>query len=215
MLSMEFTAPAEFWAAVSMTPDAIEATLGRDPSAGAAALRRFAAGGGAPFEHPLTPRARLALDSIRCCPFTGACRDMALTARCHDLLVEFLTTWTTALETIPLPGVGPEDRVRLAAEILERDLEAPPCLAELAAQVGLSETTLKRSFPRVHGTTVFGYVRARRMEEARRLLESGAATVLEASAHVGYSNPSNFAAAFRRQFGVNPKTFQLSRRAAG
>lgn len=186
-----------------------------DSTAGADALRRFAAGEPETFEHPLTPRARLALESIRCCPFAGACRDMALTARCHDLLVEFLTAWTAALRPAPARTVGPDDRVRLAAEILERNLEAPPSLADLAAQVGLSETTLKRSFPQVHGTTVFGYIRARRMDEARRLLESGAATVLEASTHVGYSNPSNFAAAFRTQFGVNPKTFQLrARRAA-
>jgi AraC-like DNA-binding protein len=36
--------------------------------------------------------------------------------------------------------------------------------------------------------------------------------VLEAATLVGYSNPSNFAAAFRLQFGVNPKTFQLAAR---
>jgi AraC-like DNA-binding protein len=64
----------------------------------------------------------------------------------------------------------------------------------------------------VFGTTVFGYLRARRMERARALLEAGKATVLEAAALVGYSNPSNFAAAFRREFGVNPKAFQLTAR---
>ena len=204
-----------FRAAVFLSGEAIAATFGQDPGAGATALRRFAAGEPAAFEHPLTPRARLALDSIRRCPFAGACRDMALTARCHDLLVEFLTAWTASLQPTPATTVGPDARVRLAAEVLERDLGAPPSLADLAAQVGLSETTLKRSFPQVHGTTVFGYIRARRMEEARRRLESGAATVLEAAAHVGYSNPSNFAAAFRAQFGVNPKTFQLRARRSG
>lgn len=209
------TSALGFGVIVQLDGDAAEELLANDASVGAARLRAFAVGKPAEFEHPLTPRARLALDSIRCCPFAGACRDMALTARCHDLLVEFLTAWTAALQPAPAPTVGPDDRVRLAAEILERDLGAPPSLADLAAQVGLSETTLKRSFPQVHGTTVFGYIRARRMEEARRLLESGAATVLEAAAHVGYSNPSNFAAAFRAQFGLNPKTFQLRARRSG
>lgn len=204
-----------FHAFIAITPATLDELLSGDGSAGAAQLRACAAGRAVSFAHPLTPRARLALESIRCCPFSGVCRAMALTARCHDLLVEFLTAWTATLRPAPTTTVGPDDRVRLAAEILVRDLGAPPSLAELAAQVGLSETTLKRSFPQVHGTTVFGYVRARRMDEARRLLASGAATVLEAATLVGYSNPSNFAAAFRRQFGVNPKTFQLRARRAG
>ena len=110
------------------------------------------------------------------------------------------------------PTVGPGDRLRLAAEILERDLEHPPSLERLAAEVGLSETTLKRGFRREFQTSVFGYVRTRRMDKARRLIETGAATVLEAATLVGYTNPSHFAAAFRQQFGVNPKAFQLGAR---
>ena len=87
-------------------------------------------------------------------------------------------------------------------------LESPPTVEALARQVGLSETTLKRGFHQVFNTTVFGYLRGRRMERAREALQSGEATVLESAALVGYSNPSNFASAFRRQFGVNPKQFQ-------
>lgn len=205
---------AGFRVAIFLSLSATEELFANDTSAGAARLRRFAAGEAGAFVHPLTPRARLALESLLHCPFAGACRCMALTARCHDLLVEFLVAWTESLQPA-LAGIGPTDRVRLAAEILERDLEHPPSLAELATRVGLSETTLKRGFRQVFATTVFGYVRTRRMEEAGRLLESGAATVLEAATLVGYSNPSNFAAAFRQRFGVNPKTFQLRARQAG
>jgi len=207
-------APGGFRAVVSLALSALDELLAGDPSAGAAALRHFARDPTtAGCTHPLTPHARLALESIRRCPFTDACRAMALTARCHDLLVAFLTAWTEALH--PVATIGPEDRLRLAAEILERNLEVPPSLGALAAEAGLSETTLKRGFPSLFGTTVYGYVRRRRMEAARRLLETGAATVLEAATRVGYSNPSNFATAFRHQFGVNPKTFQLrARRAA-
>jgi AraC-like DNA-binding protein len=162
---------------------------------------------------PLTPAARLALQSIRCCPFVGACRGMALSARCHDLLVEFLSAFTSEPSVRPSrPLASVTDRIRTAAGILHRNLEHPPSVDDLASQAGLSETTLKRGFSQVFNTTVYGYVRSRRMEHAQRLLESGAATVLEAATLVGYSNPSNFAAAFRRQFGVNPKAFQLGLR---
>ncbi len=204
-------------AAVAIARDALDALLADDTSRGAVALRQFAqctvsATTASTVELPLTARARLAVESIERCPFAGVCRTMALTARCHDLLVEFLTAWTDALQSAPTTAPGPADGARLAAEILEREFETPPGLPELAQRIGLSETTLKRAFPRVFGTTVFGYLRRRRLEEARRLIDSGAATVLEAAARVGYSNPSNFAAAFRREFGLNPKTHQLRHR---
>ncbi len=204
------TVTAGFVTALHLTPGATMELLAGDSSPGAAALRAFATGHATGFTTALTARAQLALDSIRCCPFVGICRAMALTARAHDLLVEFLTAWTTTLAQPPAAAPNATEAVRFAAEILGRELEHPPALADLAARIGLSETTLKRTFPRVFGTTVFGYLRRRRMEEARRLIETGAATVLEAAAAVGYSNPSNFASAFRREFGVNPKAHQLA-----
>jgi AraC-like DNA-binding protein len=160
---------------------------------------------------PLGPAARLALESIRRGPFAGPCRAMALSARCHDLIVEFLSSLVAAPQPRPpRPLASLTDRVRAAADILQRNLEHPPSIAALAAEAGLSETTLKRTFSQIFGNTVYGYLRTRRMERARHLLETGATTVLEAATLVGYSNPSNFAAAFRRQFGLNPKAFQIA-----
>lgn len=186
-------------------------------ASGAPRLADFAASVEAPpLALPLTPAARLALESIRRCPFVGPLREMALTARGNDLLLEFLTTLAIADPARPaalLRSVA--GQIEHAGAYLVQHLEQPPSVAELAREVGLSETTLKRGFHQVYGTTVFGYLRMRRMEHAKALLESGEATVLEASTLVGYSNPSNFAAAFRQQYGLNPKEFQLGSRRHG
>jgi AraC-like DNA-binding protein len=202
--------PAAFCACIALEAAALRDLLAGDATPGAALLRAPAAPA---LTLPLTPAARFAAESILSCPFGGSLRAMALTARGHDLLLEFLT----ALANSSAPRTGPvtralADRIHAAADILKRRHEAPPALGALAREVGLSETTLKRGFRQVFGTTPFAYLRARRMEHAHALLAAGEATVLEAAAIVGYSNPSNFAAAFRRQFGVNPKTFQLSAR---
>src|SRR5690606_12187484 len=190
-------ATVTFLVHINLTAETAETLLSNDASSGATSLRRYTSGAAREFEHPLTPRARLAIDSIHRCPLSGACRTMALAARCHDLLIEFLSAWTETLHPEPALPPGSDEAARLAAEILERNLEHPPTLSDLAARVGLSETTLKRAFPRLFGTTVFGYLRQRRMETARRLIESGRVTVLEAAGQVGYSNPSNFAASVR------------------
>lgn len=206
-----------FAALVALDAAALAELLAGDESAGAARIRTFAAGGGAaPLVLPLSSAARLAVESIRRCPFVGACRAVALNARGNDLLVEFLAALAATHAPPPAPSSlltrAQTDRIHAAAARLRQDLEQPPALAELARHAGLSETSLKRGFRQVYGTTVFGYLRTLRMERARALLASGEATVLEAAALVGYSNPSNFAAAFRQEFGLNPKEFQLTSR---
>lgn len=198
-----------FHAAIS-----VSAAACAELAAGAPRLAEFVASSSMlPLALPLTPAARLALESIRRCPFVGPLRELALTARGNDLLLEFLTSLSSA-EPARAGSLlrSAVDQIENAAAYLARHLEQPPSVAELAREVGLSETTLKRGFHQVYGTTVFGYLRNHRMERAKALLESGEATVLEASTLVGYSNPSNFAAAFRQRFGLNPKEFQLGSR---
>jgi len=210
-------APGTFAAWVALDADALAELLAGDESAGAHRIRRFSVQAGvAPLVLPLPAAAQFAVESIRRCPFVGACRAVALSARGNDLLVEFLAALASpgAAATPAAAGVtrAQADRIHAAAAQLRRDLEYPPALAELARRAGLSETSLKRGFRQVYGTTVFGYLRSQRMARARALLASGEATVLEAAAQVGYSNPSNFAAAFRQEFGLNPKEFQLASR---
>lgn len=201
----------DFHVTLALSPGALAELIAADAAPGAARLRDLLAQRQT-LTLPLTPPARFAVESIHRCPFGGALRAMALTARGNDLLVEFLTA-ISATGAAPVPLLrSATDQIRAAAALLTQNLDEPPTLAALARQVGLSETTLKRGFHQVFGTTVFGYLRARRMERAHTLLHAGEATVLEAAALVGYSNPSNFAAAFRKQFGVNPKTFQLTAR---
>ncbi len=205
------SAGVSFHATLALSGSAWEGLVSDDATPGVGCLRQFAQAESPTLAFPLTPGARLAVESIRRCPFGGTFREMALSARCHDLLIEFLTTLSASTGSAPRPAAlmsALEQRVRSAAEVLMHRLESPPTVEALARQVGLSETTLKRGFHQVFNTTVFGYLRGRRMERAREALQSGEATVLESAALVGYSNPSNFASAFRRQFGVNPKQFQ-------
>ncbi|MBK9989864.1 MAG: helix-turn-helix transcriptional regulator [Verrucomicrobia bacterium] len=163
---------------------------------------------------PLSPVSRFNAESVRRCPFAPASRELVLAARGLDMLADFVATLDAeiapASEIIHLPHQGSLASVREAATILKNHLEKSPSMAELARSVGLSESTLKRGFHQLYKTSPFGYLRERRMARAKELLESGKANVLEAAALVGYSNPSNFAAAFRKQFGVNPKTYQKS-----
>ena len=82
--------------------------------------------------------------------------------------------------------------------------ENPPSALELAQLVGVSDRTLRYGFRELFGTTVFGYLTSKRMEQAQQLLRSGKLTVAEVANLVGYAHQGHFAVAFKRKFGITP-----------
>ncbi|MBE2284396.1 MAG: helix-turn-helix transcriptional regulator [Prosthecobacter sp.] len=199
---------------VALRQDRLLEYFAEDRSAGVARLMRLARGEGRPdITLPLSLAARNAVEQVRLCPFQGPARGLMLEARFADLLLEMVQALSGDDDCRRCQARllrADEEKIRFAADLLVRRMEQPPSLAELAQAAGLCESKLKRGFQQIFGTTAFGYLKTRRMEHARTLLESGAASVMEAALSVGYSNPSHFAAAFRQQFGQNPKKLQLT-----
>ncbi len=70
------------------------------------------------------------------------------------------------------------------------------------------ERTLKRRFKAATGTTVIDYVQNLRLEEAKRLLETGDTAFDEIAACVGYQNPGFFRRLFKRRTGLTPSAYR-------
>lgn len=98
------------------------------------------------------------------------------------------------------------DRLMHARSILDNSLLAPPKTLDLARQVGTNVTTLQTHFKLALGTTIFGYVKSRRLETGRVLLTEHRLGVAEAAYRVGFTSPSAFSAAYRRHFGRPPSS---------
>lgn len=58
------------------------------------------------------------------------------------------------------------------------------------------------------GMSVHAYVIDQRLEKAAGLLLESNLNVSQVAALVGYSKPSNFAAAFKKKYGVIPKNYK-------
>lgn len=111
---------------------------------------------------------------------------------------------------IGLANATTQQRQRLMAarDYLLADLARPPTLAQIAAETGLSAMRIKRGFRELFGHSVYGLFQQERMRDAQRRLRAGGVTVMEVAFDLGYSNPSHFAAAFRKEFGIGPGEFK-------
>lgn len=97
-------------------------------------------------------------------------------------------------------------RVRLQAvkEMMDGDLRYPWNIAELARRAGSSRRSFNLRFRAAFGVSAIDYLRTSRLDVAREALVYQNITVTEAADLVGYTNPANFATAFRKHFGYAP-----------
>ena len=92
----------------------------------------------------------------------------------------------------------------MALRYLFSDLE----LTTIAGQAFASPSTLLRHFREDIGRSPHAYIKARRLEEARRLIEAGTHPVGDVAMLVGYENFAAFSSAFKRHFGAPPSSFR-------
>ena len=98
-----------------------------------------------------------------------------------------------------------------AKRIIDSQLAFAPSCEELSQQVHLSLTKLTRGFSSFYGMPIHQYVIEQRLTQAAQLLLDGDWNVGEVAAIVGHGKPSNFAAAFKKKYGVAPKHYRETR----
>ncbi len=169
------------------------------------------------FHQPLgqmTPVVRQLLQQLLRCPYTGLMQQLYLESKAMELFAAQFTLWAetpSPKATISLSASDIEQLHR-AKEILTQQAGHPPSLTALARQVGLNNRKLKQGFCQVFGTTAFGYLKDYRLQQAKELLHERDLTIATVAMMVGYKNPEAFSTAFRRQFAISPKAYQLSQR---
>ena len=98
-----------------------------------------------------------------------------------------------------------------AKRIIDSQLAFAPSCEELSRLVHLSMTKLTRGFSLFYGMPIHQYIIEQRLIQAAQLLLEGEWNVSEVAAIVGYGKPSNFAAAFKKKYGVSPKNYRESK----
>lgn len=146
----------------------------------------------------------------------AACREKAapegwLEEELRDLLAAMLLSQSEhRRRAARLPATRAATRAELyrrvcrGRDFLREAASDAPSLADAARAAGLSPYHFQRTFKTAFGATPHAFATERKLEQARRLLESRAMPATEVAAAVGYESYGAFHAAFVRRFGAPP-----------
>ncbi|EEI93465.1 transcriptional regulator, AraC family [Sphingobacterium spiritivorum ATCC 33300] len=95
-------------------------------------------------------------------------------------------------------------RLEMARQILEQRIANPPTQKELASEVMMSESKLRKDFKEYFSVTIHDYLTRVRMEKARILLLAKQMTVYEVALLTGFGHQNNFSSAFKKYYGISP-----------
>ena len=187
--------------------DRLGETIDRLPPA----LRTFARDGRTSFMFeslPVSSRMAAAVAEVVSTPFLGSLRRLFLESKAIEVVSGVFHALTQTEES----GSGrlrlnqrDIERLHFVRSLIERDYADPPPIVELARRAGLNQQKLKCGFKHLFGMTVFECYQSKRLAIAADMLEHRGASVTEAALAAGYEYPSNFAIAFKRRYGVQPK----------
>ncbi|KQO52914.1 AraC family transcriptional regulator [Sphingomonas sp. Leaf257] len=97
------------------------------------------------------------------------------------------------------------NQVSRAIAAIRRRFDAPIRIDDVAAEAGMSASSLHAHFKAITRMTPLEYQKQLRLQEARRLMLTEGATASTAGFAVGYDNPSQFSREYRRLFGAPPR----------
>lgn len=91
-----------------------------------------------------------------------------------------------------------------AKDLIQREYANPLTVAEIAKKTAISESRLQEGFKQCFGKTVNTYIMERRMEMAKKLLETGNYSVDSTAWMVGYAHTGYFIRRFKEEYGMTP-----------
>lgn len=121
-----------------------------------------------------------------------------------------------------LNPLSEDEPVKISADEIKRLMEVesylvkdfsipPPPISYLSRVAAMSTTTLKNKFKKLYGNNLYEYFQKCRMHRAKVLLMSQKYSIKEIGSQLGYSNLSNFATAFKKEFNRLPSQLIMQR----
>jgi AraC-like DNA-binding protein len=95
--------------------------------------------------------------------------------------------------------------------LCDTQLNKFPSIEKLSKTAMMSSTKLKTRFKQIYGMKLYEFYNRHRLQQAKEMLRTGNYSVKQVGVNIGFSNLSNFAKAFKKEFGVLPRQILKSK----
>ena len=165
------------------------------------------ANGGSSLSWPITFKYRLLINEFMEAIVEHPFREL-FAVRNISILIEYLLQQSNVMDKLGKEGnyLSAQDmhNLSMVEEHLCTNYKTEfPGIEKLSRVSAMSPTSLKTKFKKYYGETLFGYYQKNKMEHARKLLD-GKVPVKVVATEIGYSNPSHFTLAFKKEYGFSP-----------
>ena len=150
------------------------------------------------------------IDEIILNPYSGSLQNIFLLAKTLELLVLCVENYRTVLsiQYNNLKTQGDKERIIAARDFINARISNPPTISEIAREVGVNEFKLKNGFKEMFQSTVFGYLKEKRLNLAKQYLLDTEITLAEIANMLGYSSTQHFHSQFKLKFGITPNSIR-------
>ena len=97
------------------------------------------------------------------------------------------------------------------AKIIDKNINELLSLKELAFLCHMSSSTFKRKFECLYGMSPIRWFHKKRMAQAAVMLRQQRLNASEIYEDLGYENLSSFIQAFKKEYGITPKVYQIGK----
>ncbi len=104
--------------------------------------------------------------------------------------------------------ITPNDRLRLARGLIERDYDTPLTVEQISDEAGFSPYHFIRLFRAAYRKTPHQYLIDQRIAKAKDLLRSSDLPISEICCAVGFESLGSFSSLFRRETGLSPSAYR-------
>jgi AraC-like DNA-binding protein len=161
---------------------------------------------------PASPDIANCFIQVANCAYPERAKRLFFESKFREILSLVIAHGLPAEEKCPGAASFAADQVRKIPAMLMERCQAPPAISNLARELSMNATTMKRQFKEMFGVPIYSHHRSMCMERAAVMLSETDVPVFEIAIDAGYSSGENFCHAFKRHYGVSPRQFRRDSR---
>ncbi len=154
---------------------------------------------------PLASGASIAATQMFECPYEGELRRIYFVAKALEIACSVIQSHAEDAESGgPVLRRTDIEKVKLARQLIETNLDEPLSVADLAVTVGMTIKKLQHGFQVLFRSSVGQVYKQVRLSKAMVLVSKSDMAMLDIAIECGYECPGSFARAFKLAFGSSP-----------